>query len=398
MVELESSLWSTGSAFLRRVLCAQRTRPTRAKMTSIQVAESEDYQKHVVPSYINKIDLGVAWSTGEINLDMDAVVMTFNKRGAHLETIEGLGRTISQEGAIEHYGDSVTGGETGDAETISVALDRLDPRTSAVVLVVQLPRGTFRSARVASVRSRVIIREVSGDADGDGLDDDTQRARELHEGDELIVFKRSLSAPTAEQIEAKRIVWAKDRAADVADGIEVDEYETGPIVEDDRENNLIVLNRMYRNPDDKRRWIMDTSGHVSLSQGSRDAVPMSQYALIDLFPKIKIPGRDTGINTVKDLMNKMDVRVINKLEVVFRFDNDGGLSVHEFIDAMVKHAGVFQSRHPSKEEELRIVALIRELFSLIDVDGDGTMDWEEVRSTVLFTTSIQRFCSPKTLI
>ena len=66
--------------------------------------------------------------------------MTFNKRGAHLETIEGLGRTISQEGAIEHYGDSVTGGETGDAETISVALDRLDPRTSAVVLVVQLPR------------------------------------------------------------------------------------------------------------------------------------------------------------------------------------------------------------------------------------------------------------------
>ena len=112
-------------------------------MTSIQVVESEKYQKVKVPSYVEKLDLGVAWRTSEINLDMDAVVMTFNKRGAHLETIEGLGNTKSQEGAIEHYGDSVTGGESGDAETISVSLNQLDPRTAAIVLIVQLPRGTF---------------------------------------------------------------------------------------------------------------------------------------------------------------------------------------------------------------------------------------------------------------
>ena len=154
---------------------------------------------------------------------MDAVVMTFNKRGAHLETIEGLGRTVSQEGAIEHYGDSVTGGESGDAETVSVSIDRLDPRTAAVVLVVQLPRGTFHSAKVSSVRSRVVIREVAGDVDGDGLDDDTQRARELHEGDEMIVFKRRLVAPAAQEIEAKRAQWAKDRAADMADGVRYEE-------------------------------------------------------------------------------------------------------------------------------------------------------------------------------
>lgn len=37
---------------------------------------------------------------------------------------------------------------------------------------------------------------------------------------------------------------------------------------------------------------------------------------------------------------------------------------------------IFQTEPPPKEEELRVVSLIRELFSLIDVDGDGTMDWE----------------------
>ena len=107
-------------------------------MTSLQLTPSESYQKLLVPSYVNTLDLGVAWRTAEINLDMDAIVMTFNKRGAHLETIEGLGRTVSQEGAIEHYGDSVTGGESGDAETISVQLDRLDPRRELLLELEEL--------------------------------------------------------------------------------------------------------------------------------------------------------------------------------------------------------------------------------------------------------------------
>jgi hypothetical protein len=38
---------------------------------------------------------------------------------------------------------------------------------------------------------------------------------------------------------------------------------------------------------------------------------------------------------------------------------------------------------PPKEEELKIVSLVRELFSLIDVDGDGQMDWEELTAYVV---------------
>ena len=308
----------------------------------------------LIPNYVSTLHLGVSWLWDKAldkNIDMDAVVMSFNKRGVHLETIEGLGRTKSVCGAIHHFGDSVTGGESGDAETIAVTVADLDPRTACLVLVVYLPRGTFLSAGVEALRSRVLVGNVEGDEDGDGLDDDTGRAREYHLGDEMIVFKRECNAP-----------------------FDIDDF-------DDRDNNMCVLNRIYRNPNDKRRWMLDTVGNLSFPSSQREMIPKTQYSLIDLYPKIKIPGRDTGVNTVKDLMNKMDVRVINKLEKEF---SNGGLSVHEFIANMLRHVDhIFQNNPPLKEEELRVVGLIRELFSLIDVDGDGTMDWEELTAYVV---------------
>ena len=315
----------------------------------------------LIPNYVSTLHFGASWQFhDDSNLDIDAVVMTFNKRGVHLETIEGLGRTKSVCGAIHHFGDSVTGGESGDAETIAVTVANLDPRTSCLVVVLLLPRGTFLTAGVDSLRSRVLVGSVIGDEDGDGLDDDTARAREYHLGDEMIVFRRETGAPPAPEDD------------------NVDYLHLPP---DDRDNNMVVLNRLYRNPDDKRRWLCDTVGALSLAGSQREAVPLTQYSLIELYPKIKIPGRDTGINTVKDLMNKMDVRVINKLEREF---SSGGLSVHEFIRCMLTHVDhIFQTEPPSKEEELRVVALIRELFSLIDVDGDGTMDWEELTAYVV---------------
>ena len=111
----------------------------------------------------------------------------------------------------------------------------------------------------------------------------------------------------------------------------------------------MVLNRMYRNPQDKHRWLCDELGLVNLNQSIRQAVPLTQYALIDLYPKIKIPGRKMGINTVKDLMNKMDVKVINKLEREFVTNTKGGLSVHEFIACMLKH--VVSTNHEKEEKK-----------------------------------------------
>ena len=37
----------------------------------------------------------------------------------------------------------------------------------------------------------------------------------------------------------------------------------------------------------------------------------------------------------------------------------------------------------SEEKELEIVSLLREMFNQIDVDGDGTMDWEELTAFIV---------------
>ena len=91
----------------------------RSSMTSLQLVPSEEYQK-CVPSYVNTIDLGVAWRTSEINLDMDAVVMTFNKLVLTLKQLRGW------EGRLPRVRLSTTEtalrGRICDAETVSVSL------------------------------------------------------------------------------------------------------------------------------------------------------------------------------------------------------------------------------------------------------------------------------------
>jgi hypothetical protein len=310
----------------------------------------------LIPNYITTLHFGTSWQFhDDSNLDMDAVLMTFNKRGVHLETIEGLGRTASMCGGIQHFGDSVTGVENGDAETIAVTLAKLDPRTACIVLVALLPRGTFLTAGVDSIRSRVLAGVVAGDEDGDGLDDDTQRAREFHLGDEMMAMKRDISAPPPLSRSSFSLASSRNSSKNASpvgsprSTLSRTNSANNLYVTDDRENNMMVLNRMYRNPQDKHRWLCDELGLVNLNQSIRQAVPLTQYALIDLYPKIKIPGRKMGINTVKDLMNKMDVKVINKLEREFVTNTKGGLSVHEFIACMLKH--VVSTNHEKEEKK-----------------------------------------------
>ena len=274
----------------------------------------------LIPNYVSTLHFGTKWKFhDDSNLDLDAVVMTFNKRGVHLETIEGLGRRVSTCGGIEHFGDSVTGVESGDAETIAVTLAQLDPRTACLCLLVLLPRGTFLTAGVDSIRSRVLAGVVAGDEDGDGLDDDTARAREYHLGDEMTVLEREIAAP-----EPRSSNGSSRTASPFGSPRSTGSSSNTLYVLDDRENNMIVLNRLYRNPHDKKRWLCEEMGVLNLFQATREAVPLCQYSLIDLYPKIKIPGRKMGINTVKDLMNKMDVKVINKLEREFVLNSKGG--------------------------------------------------------------------------
>ena len=49
---------------------------------------------------------------------------------------------------------------------------------------------------------------------------------------------------------------------------------------------------------------------------------------------------------------------------------------------MLAHAALLPP-NSSEEKELEIVSLLREMFNQIDVDGDGTMDWEELTAFIV---------------
>ena len=53
---------------------------------------------------------------------------------------------------------------------------------------------------------------------------------------------------------------------------------------------------------------MNGLGHLSNARRMSSAVIAAQEQLLDIFPKIRIPGRAQGLNTVQDIMNFLDVK------------------------------------------------------------------------------------------
>lgn len=283
---------------------------------------------------VKSLQLGVGWETSEANLDLDSIVAVFDKWGNHVETIDGLSRTMSRCGSICHHGDDVTGGKDGDAETIGVNLTTLEKRTDVLVLVVTIMRGNFQ--KVNNIHARVVCEVPDPDATfGTG--------QHLEPEDEILKFERTCKLP-----------------------------EENPM-------NINMMIRIKRSHGG--RWIAQTMGVLRLSRGSQDVVAQVQEQLLDFFPKLKIPGKDMGLRTVTDVMNRLDVRTIHKLENEFVKGGGGedGLSLYEFCECMIKHLDLLSG----KEDKLHVVSLLREMFNQVDVDGDGTMEWEEFTAFVI---------------
>lgn len=113
------------------------------------------------------VTLGVGWdaakpkgffgglmSAGSGNIDLDASAAVFDASGALLDTV-WFGHLTSNDRAINHSGDNLTGDGDGDDEAITVDLGRLDPRASAIVLTVSSFRGqTFD--KIANAFGRVV--------------------------------------------------------------------------------------------------------------------------------------------------------------------------------------------------------------------------------------------------
>jgi len=80
---------------------------------------------------------------------------------------------------------------------------------------------------------------------------------------------------------------------------------------------------------------------------------------------------------------ELDPQQLNQLrEDFFEYD---GLTVQQFVAAMMR-------LHPahSKEEKLQLVHQLADLFAQVDINGDGTMEFDEF--TLFFISAGKRKC------
>lgn len=89
-----------------------------------------------------------------------------------------------------------------------------------------------------------------------------------------------------------------------------------------------------------------------------------------------------------DIMMMMDMEKVSALRKEFQVKQKG-LSISEFVFVMMK----FVQSSPLNEENARLrnlseqqlVANLCELFAQIDINGDGSMEWEEFTSFIVDT-------------
>ncbi len=121
-------------------------------------------------SGLTQITLGVGWDMAKAgffsgllggggSIDLDASCILFDGGGQMLEAV-WFGKLASDNGAIRHSGDNLTGEGEGDDERISIDLPRLPAQCESLVLTVSSFRGqTFDKVinaygRVMDTRTR----------------------------------------------------------------------------------------------------------------------------------------------------------------------------------------------------------------------------------------------------
>lgn len=88
---------------------------------------------------------------GSSEIDLDASCAIFS--GSNLTDTVYFGQKNSQDGAIRHSGDNLTGAGDGDDETINLDLSRLNPAATAIVFTINSFQGqTFNEVDNAYTR------------------------------------------------------------------------------------------------------------------------------------------------------------------------------------------------------------------------------------------------------
>jgi tellurium resistance protein TerD len=112
---------------------------------------------------LTKVGVGLGWdpneSTGyDFDLDASAFMLGENKKLPKDEFFVFYNNLKSPDGAVESFGDDLTGGNSdgGDDETLMVDLTRIDPRIQEILFTVTIHEAEQRRQNFGQVRNSYI--------------------------------------------------------------------------------------------------------------------------------------------------------------------------------------------------------------------------------------------------
>lgn len=124
------------------------------KPISLKKGDTVSLVKKSGNSPLTKIHVGLGWDVhNDIQADLDAFVVQLDQDNKVIDTVY-FNHLTSDDRAIKHTGDNLTGEGDGDDEVIYVDLDKLNPRTHRIVVAVNIYqcRLTFEDVENAFVR------------------------------------------------------------------------------------------------------------------------------------------------------------------------------------------------------------------------------------------------------
>ena len=87
---------------------------------------------------LQNVQVGLGWDT---RCDIDASIMMFNNEKLLYDNVY-FGNKTSKDGAIKHSGDNLTGVGSGDDETISINLEKVDSSVETLWATITIFTGS----------------------------------------------------------------------------------------------------------------------------------------------------------------------------------------------------------------------------------------------------------------
>ena len=87
-----------------------------------------------MPEAFTHMTLGLGWTT---RLDMDCSIIMLDAKGEVLDRVF-YNKKVSNDGAIIHGGDNLTGEGAGDDEKVDIHLDKISPEVDSIWPVINI--------------------------------------------------------------------------------------------------------------------------------------------------------------------------------------------------------------------------------------------------------------------